>query len=71
MNNKTRETRVMLAVGSLLIAMLLGADALGNFDTPDYFHEQALLNVLGFVGFAFAMFAWNAIQYAVMLKRNK
>lgn len=71
MNYKARETRAMFAMGSLAIAMLLGADALGNIDTPDYYHEQALLNVLGFAGVGVALFAWNAVQYALFLRRNR
>jgi hypothetical protein len=71
MNNKARETRAMLAMGSLFIAMFLGADAWANRLTSDYYHEQAVLTILSFVGFAVLMFAWNAVQYAVMLRRNK
>lgn len=71
MNSKARENRAMLGLGSLVIAVLLGADAWANRATADYYHEQAVLNILGFVGFALLMFAWNAIQYAVMLKRAR
>lgn len=71
MNYKARENRAGLAICSLGVALLLGADALGNLETADYYHDKALLHILGFVGVAFALFAWNAVQYAVMLRRNK
>jgi hypothetical protein len=70
MNNKARETRAGFALGSLGLAMFLGADAWANRFTSDYYHEQATLTILGFVAVSASLFTWNAIQYARHL-RNK
>ncbi len=71
MNNKGRETRAMWAIGFLFIAFFIGADAFANLDTADYYHDRALGFILGSLGMTFVLFAWNAVQYAVFLKRNK
>ena len=60
----------MLAMGSLVIALFLGADAWGNRFTSDYYHEQVALNILGLVAVSVLLFAWNAIEYALH-NRNK
>jgi hypothetical protein len=70
MNNKARETRAMLAMGSLAIAVFLGADAWGNRFTSDYYHEQVMLDILGLIAVSVLLFTWNAIQYALR-NRNK
>jgi hypothetical protein len=70
MNQKNREARASWAIGFLLIAMLLGADAWANRLTSDYYHEQALLNILGFVAVSVSLFTWNAIQYALHLRKK-
>ena len=70
MNYKRRETRAMLAIGSLVIAIFLGVDAWANRYTSDYYHEQATLTILGFVAVALLLFTWNAIQYALHLRKR-
>ena len=62
MNNKTRNFRFELAYVCFGVAFILGADALGNLDTKDYYHDLALSYVLGFTGFAFVLLTWNYIQ---------
>lgn len=71
MNYKHRETRFAYAYVSLGVAFFLGVDALANLDEKDYYHDFALHNILGFVGFAFLMFTWNYIQLTRYRKRNK
>ena len=68
MKQKGRTIRAELAVGSLVVALFLGADAWANRFTSDYFHAQALANILGFVAVSASLFAWNAIQYALLLR---
>lgn len=70
MNNKARETRATWAFMSLFLALFVGADAFANRDTADYYHDRAIGFVLLFVGIAFVLYTWNAVQYAVFLKRN-
>lgn len=71
MNNKGREIRANWAIGSLMLALFVGADALGNIDTADYYHDRALGFFVMFLSITFVLFAWNAVQYAVFLKRNR
>jgi hypothetical protein len=66
-----RQTRADYAIISWLVAFLLGADAWANRETADYYHDRALGFVLLFVGIGFVLLAYNAIQYAVMLRKNK
>lgn len=70
MNNKARETRASWALCSLMLALFIGADAWANRETADYYHDRALGFFLVFFGIAFVLFAYNAVQYAVMLRRN-
>jgi hypothetical protein len=74
MNDKIRNrrnTRADYAIISWVVASLLGADAWANRETADYYHETALGFVLLFVGIGVLLFVWNAVQYAVIAKRNK
>lgn len=70
MNNKTRNLRFELAYVCFGVAFILGVDLLANLDTKDYYHAFALRNVLGFVGFAFALLTWNYIQLTKFRKRS-
>jgi hypothetical protein len=71
MNYKARENRAMWALCSLMIALFVGADAFANRETADYYHDRALGFFLVFLGIAVLLYAWNAVQYAVFVKRNK
>lgn len=71
MNNKARETRAMLAFMSLFVASFVGADLFANREITDYYHDRALGFLALFVGIAFVLYTWNAVQYAVFLKRNR
>lgn len=70
MNEKARQLRAGVALGSLGIAGFLGADAWANRFTSDYFHAFAWQNVAGFLAVALVLFAWNAIQYALNNRRK-
>lgn len=70
MNTKGRMIRAEVALVSLGVAFVLSADAFGNRFTADYFHAQALANIFGFVAVSVLLFAWNAIQYALHLRKN-
>jgi hypothetical protein len=71
MNNKARETRATWGLMSLMLALFIGADAWGNRETADYYHDRALGFFLVFLGIAVLLYTWNAVQYAVFLKRNR
>lgn len=70
MNNKTRLFRFELAYVCFGVAFIVGADALGNWDTKDYYHDLALAYVLGFVGFANVLLTWNYIQLTKFRKAS-
>jgi hypothetical protein len=71
MNYKARETRATWAFMSLFLALFVGADAFANRETADYYHDRALGFFLVFLGIAVLLYTWNAVQYAVMLRRNR
>lgn len=71
MNYKARETRAIWGFCSFMLALFIGADALGNIDTADYYHDRALGFFVLFLGISFVLYTWNAVQYAVFLKRNR
>lgn len=71
MNKARRQARADYAIMSWLVASLIGADAWANRATADYYHDRALGFVLLFVGIGFVLLAYNAIQYAVFVRRNK
>ena len=74
MNDKIRNrrnARADYAIMSWVVALFIGADAWANKDSADYYHDRALGFVLLFVGIGVLLFVWNAVQYAVIQKRNK
>ena len=70
MNYKTRSLRAGSAVTLIAFAFFIGADALGQFRAgAEYRYEIAVPFIVTTLALAVALFAWNAVQYAV--KRNK
>ena len=70
MNYKTRSVRAGIAVALLVLVTLINVDALAHIRAgAEYRFDLAMNITLVGVALAVALFAWNAVQYAV--KRNK
>lgn len=70
MNNKTRSLRAGSAVTLIILAVFIGADALGHLrGGAEYRYEISVPFIVTMLALAVVLFAWNAVQYAV--KRNK
>lgn len=66
MNKKTRDLRATSAVMLLVLVVFVNVDALAHIRTgADYRFDFALNITTVGVALAVALFAWNAIQYAV------
>jgi hypothetical protein len=67
MKREASETRAMWAFMSLCIALFVGADAFGNRNTADYYHDRALGFFVLFISIWLLLTIYNAIQ----ARRNK
>lgn len=66
MNYKTRSLRAGSAVTLVMLALLIGADALGHLrGGAEYRYEISVPFIVTMLALAVVLFAWNAIEYAV------